>query len=183
MRHRGVQLCTLGLTTALLVVTVVWPPDASPRRDPAPTASPTDVCAFRLATLQALFGAANGAALASGRLRAGDGAAAPRTLYAATGALRAELRRVKKSGRVHLGKQGRRGLAKALAAVRRSVRKAARAVTRKPASAIELVGDAAARIGSLLAEQTDAYRAFACTGGELRVERLHVLDGETRRVP
>src|SRR5262245_39144008 len=183
MRHRGVQLCTLGFTTALLVAAVAWSPSASARRGPAPTASPSDVCAFRLATIQSLFGAANGAGLAGGRLRAGDGAAAPRSLAAATAALRAELRRVKKSGRTHLGKQGGRDLAKALAAVRRSAMKAARATKRKPASAIELVGDAAARIGSLLTGQTGAYRALACTGGELRVERLHVLDGETRRVP
>src|SRR5262249_20928297 len=38
-------------------------------------------------------------------------------------------------------------------------------------------------MGSLLPDQTGAYHALACTGGELRVERLHVLDGETRRVP
>jgi hypothetical protein len=183
MHDRGVQLCTLGLTSALLVGAVVWPRGASARRDPGPTASPSDVCAFRLATIQALFGAANSAGLAGGRLRAGDGAAAPRPLYAATGALRAELRRLKKSGRVHLGKQGRRGLTKALAALRRSATKAAREVKRKPASAIDLVGDVAARIGSLLAEQTGAYRALACRGGELRVERLHAPDGETRRVP
>src|SRR5262245_25850771 len=183
MRRPRIQLSILGLTTALLVAAVVGPPAASARRDPAPTASPSDVCAFRLATIQSLFGAANGAGLAGGRLRAGDGAAAPRSLAAATAALRAELRRVKKSGRAHLGKQGRRDLAKALAAVRRSAKKAVRATKRKPASAIELVGDVAARIGSLLGEQTGAYRALACTGGELRVERLHVLDGETRRVP
>src|SRR5262245_18452989 len=183
MRRPRIQLSILGLTTALLVAAVVGPPAASARRDPAPTASPSDVCAFRLATIQSLFGAANGAGLAGGRLRAGDGAAAPRSLAAATAALRAELRRVKKSGRTHLGKQGGRDLAKALAAVRRSAMKAARATKRKRASAIQLVGDVAARIGSLLAEQTGAYRALACTGGELRVERLHVLDGETRRVP
>lgn len=183
MRHRKVQSRTLGFTSAVLVAAVIWPLGASPRRDPGPTASPADVCAFRLGTIRALFAAANGAGLAGERLRAGDGPATPRPLYTATGALRAELRRVKKSGRVHLGKQGRRGLTKALAAVRRSATKAARAAKRKPASAIELVGDAAARIGSLLAEQIGAYRALACAGGELRVERLHVPDGETRRVP
>jgi hypothetical protein len=183
MRHRKVQSRTLGFTSAVLVAAVIWPLGASARRDPGPTASPADVCAFRLGTIRALFVAANGAGLAGERLRAADGPAAPRPLYAATGALRAELRRVKKSGRVHLGRQGRRGLTKALAAVRRSATKAARAAKRKPASAIELVGDAAARIGSLLAEQIGAYRALACAGGELRVERLHVPDGETRRVP
>src|SRR5262245_19805772 len=183
MPHRGVQLCTLRFTAALLVAAVVWSPGASARRGPGPTASPSDVCAFRLATIQALFGAANGAALASGRLRSGDGTAAPRPLSAATAALNAELRRVKKSGRAHLGKQGRRDLTRPLPAGRRSAMKAARATKRKPASAIELVGDAATRIGSLLADQTGAYHALACTGGELRVERLHVLDGETRRVP
>src|SRR5262245_61772562 len=183
LRHRNVQLGTLELATALLVAAVVWPAIASARRDPGPTASPSDVCAFRLATIQALFGAANDAGLAAGRLRAGDGAAAPQPLDAATRVLRADLRRVKKSGRVHLGKQGRRVLTKALAAVRRSATKAARAAKRKPASAIALVGDAAARIGSLLAQQTGAYRALACSGGELRVERLHVPGGESRHVP
>src|SRR5262245_43246521 len=183
MRHRGVQLCTLGFTTALLVAAVAWSPSASARRGPAPIASPSEVCAFRFATIQALFGAANGAAVAGGRLRAGDRAAAPRSLAAATTALRSELRRGKEGGRAHLGKQGRKEPTKGLAAVRRSTMKAARATKRKPASAIELVGDAAARIGSLLTGQTGAYRALACTGGELRVERLHVLDGETRRVP
>src|SRR5262249_54417144 len=69
--HRGVQLCTLRFTAALLVAAVVWSPGASARRGPGPTASPSDVCAFRLATIQALFGAANGAGLASGRLRSG----------------------------------------------------------------------------------------------------------------
>src|SRR5262249_45656913 len=143
MRHRGVLLCTLRFTTILLVAAVVWLPSASARRGPGPTASPSDVCAFPLATIQALFGAANGAGLASGQLRSGDGAAAPRPLSAATAALKAELRRVRKNGRAHLGKQGRRDLTRALAAVRRSAAKAARATKRKPASAIELVGDAA----------------------------------------
>src|SRR5262245_58298939 len=138
MRHRGVQLCTSGLTTSLLA----GPPSASPRRDPVPPDSPADMCAFRLATIQALFGAAHGAGLAFGRLRAGDGDAAPKPLYAATGILRAELHRVKKSGRVHLGKQGRRDLTKALAAVRRSATKAARAAKRKLASTMVLVGGA-----------------------------------------
>src|SRR5262249_61107247 len=94
---------------------VVWSPGAPARRGPGPTASPSDVCAFRLATIQALFGAANGAGLASGRLRSGDGAAAPRPLSAATAALNAELRRVKKSGPAHLGRQARRELTKPLA--------------------------------------------------------------------
>src|SRR5262245_143045 len=182
LRHRNVRLGTLELTTALLVAAVVWPSSASARRDPAPTASPSDVCAFRLATIQALFGAANDAGLAAGRLRAGDGAAR-QPLYAASRVLRADLHRVKKSGRVHLGKQGRRVLTKALAAVLRSATKAARAAKRKHSSAIALVGDAAARIGPLLARQTGAYRALACSGGELRVERLHVPNGESRHVP
>src|SRR5262245_15506170 len=147
MRHRDVQLRTLGFPTALLVAVVLGSPSAWARRGPAATASPSEVCAFRLATIQALFGAANGAAMADGRLRAGDGAAAPRSLSAATTALRSELRRVKKSGRAHLGKQGRTDLTKALRAVRRSATKAARATKRKPARAIELVGDAAAGIG------------------------------------
>src|SRR5262249_62043488 len=121
---------------------VVWSPGAPARRGPGPTASPSDVCAFRLATIQALFGAANGAGLASGRLRSGDGAAAPRPLSAATAALNAELRRVKKSGRAHLGKQGRRDLTRALAAVRRAAMKAARARKREAASARERGRDA-----------------------------------------
>ena len=183
LEPRGVPPLTWRFTSALLVAAVVWSPSASSRRDPGPIANPAAVCAFRLGTIQALFEAANGVGLAGERLRAGDGPGAPRPLSAAAGALRAELRRVKRSGRAHLGKQGRRGLTTALAAVRRSAIKARRAAKRKPARATALVGDAGARLGAFLAEQTGVYRSLACAGGELRVERLHVPAGETRRVP
>ncbi len=176
---------SLGIATGVLVAAVLWlAPSAPARRTPKAPADAAAVCAFRLGTVQALLGAASGTGLALEHVRGGDARAAVAPLRGVIRGLGAELKRVKKRGRLHLEPQVRSRLQAAVARARGGVRKAARTAGRKPGDeAQRRVGDASARVGTLLAEQTGAYRSLACPAAELRVARLHVPAGETRRVP
>jgi hypothetical protein len=174
----------LGLAGTVLAVAVASPLADAARRDDAPTADQPAICAFLQTTLQTLFRVGTEVDLTMERSATAGAPAAARGLRKAAGALKAEGRRVGKTGRAHLGRTGRKALKRALTVARGAVRKAARAARRRRSDTLAARLDRASTgIGALLGEQTAAHRDLACGPVELRVARLHVPAGATRSVP
>jgi hypothetical protein len=151
---------------------------------PASAASRGDACAFRLATVHALFAAANEAGQGRAALDAGDRTSAASAFSAAERGLLAERKRIASEGGTHLAKGERRALAKALRGARKRARKAGRIAERRGENAVRRSADAAAEaIGAVLADAADAHAMQRCSAGEIAVARLFVGAGETRAVP
>jgi len=152
---------------------------ASARPDPGPSATPAAICAFRLATAQALLGAAGEIDLGREALGVGDLPGAGTWLAAALERLDREQDRVGAEGITHLGRDSSKLLEKALAKAASTAKKAARGVARKPATAESAAAALAVRLAQLLGEQNAAFAGLDCAGGELRVPRLLVAAGDT----
>jgi hypothetical protein len=143
-----------------------------------------DACAFRAATMAALFTAAGDAGAATRLLAAGDAPAAQAPLAAVAARLREERRRIGSDGRGLVDAQERRRLRRALGSTVRRAAKAAARARRSPVERVTRHASAAAdEIERILSEQIASRDALDCAGGEIRVPELVVGAGETRRVP
>jgi hypothetical protein len=147
-------------------------------------AGSADVCAFRLATVSALFAAANEADAAIFALEEGDATPAADALFGAADRLLAEKKRVAAEWRPHLDVRAKKQLVKTLKAVRKRASKAARAAARRPDTASTLATAALDAIEAELAAQSDARVAIGCdAAGEIRVPELFVGAEKARSVP
>lgn len=133
--------------------------------------------------MQALFSAANELSLAAEALADADSAGAASWLGGAVARLEEEKSRVAKEGAPYLGKADRKLLKRSLKGARKPAKKALRLALRNPAESEIPMAEAELLIGALLADESGAYSDLTCVGGELRVPRLFVRAGETRRVP